>query len=171
MRSLLDPLYRLLGALGALSILATLIIEVGNIVGRQLGYSMAGVDAYAGYTLAAGSFLALAAALRHGDHIRVTLIIQRITGRPRWWIEVFCLALASLLSGYFAWFAARLVWGSYVYHDVSQNVDATPLWIPQLSMAIGLGGLFLAFLEELIQTLRTRQLPPGAASGKSTQLD
>lgn len=171
MSSVLDRLFRALGALGALFILATLIIEVVNIVGRQLGYSMAGVDAYAGYTLAAGSFLALAAALRHGDHIRVTLIIQRLTGRPRWYLEVFCLSVATLLSGYFAWFAARLVWGSYVYRDVSQNVDATPLWIPQLSMAIGLGGLFLAFGEELIYALRTRQLPPGTARSDSTLIE
>lgn len=171
MRSLLDRFFRMLGALGALFVLATLIIEVANIVGRQLGYSMAGVDAYAGYTLAAGSFLALAATLRHGDHIRVTLIIQRLTGRTRWWIEVFCLTVATLLSGYFAWFAARLVWGSYVYHDVSQNVDATPLWIPQLSMAIGLGGLFLAFLDELIHALRTGELPPIAATREPTQVE
>ncbi|MFN3564926.1 MAG: TRAP transporter small permease subunit [Burkholderiaceae bacterium] len=171
MRSLLDRLFRALGAIGALFVLATLIIEVGNIVGRQLGYSMAGVDAYAGYTLAAGSFLALAATLRHGDHIRVTLIIQRFTGRTRWWIEVFCLTVATGLSGYFAWFAAKLVWGSYVYHDVSQNVDATPLWIPQLSMAIGLGGLFLAFLEELIYALHTRQLPPSAAGAEPMQIE
>lgn len=166
MRTWLDPLYKLLGALGALFILATLLIEVVNIVGRQLGYSMAGIDAYAGYTLAAGSFLALAAALRQGDHIRVTLLIQRVTGRPRWWIEIFCLSLATFLSGYFAFFAAKLVWGSYTYHDVSQNVDATPLWIPQLSMAIGLAGLFLAFLEELVYVLRTRRLPPTRASSQ-----
>jgi TRAP-type C4-dicarboxylate transport system permease small subunit len=157
-RTWLDPLYKALGALGALFILATLVIEVVNIAGRMVGYSMAGVDAYAGYTLAAGSFLAMAAALRHGDHIRVTLIIQRLTGRPRWWVEVFCLAVATSLSGYFAYFAGKLVWGSYVFHDVSQNIDATPLWIPQLSMAVGLAALFLAFLEELIQTLRTRQV-------------
>jgi TRAP-type C4-dicarboxylate transport system permease small subunit len=164
-RSWLDPVYQGLGALGALFILATLLIEVVNIFGRLLGYSMAGVDAYAGYTLAAGSFLALAAALRHGDHIRVTLIIQRLQGRPRWWIEVFCLTVATFLSGYFAWFAGKLVWGSYVYHDVSQNIDATPLWIPQLSMAIGLAALFLAFLEALVYTLRTRRLPPQASAG------
>jgi TRAP-type C4-dicarboxylate transport system permease small subunit len=163
-RTWLDPLYKGLGALGALFILATLAIEVVNIAGRLIGYSMAGVDAYAGYTLAAGSFLALAAALRHGDHIRVTLIIQRVTGRPRWWIEVFCLGLATLLSGYFAWFAGKLVWGSYVYHDVSQNVDATPLWIPQLSMAVGLAALFLAFLEQLIITLHTRRVIASASS-------
>ena len=164
MRTLLDPLYKALGALGALFILATLVIEVVNIVGREIGYSMAGIDAYAGYTLAAGSFLALAAALRHGDHIRVTLLIQRLTGRRRWWIEVFCLAVATFLSGYFAWFAGRLVWGSYVYHDVSQNVDATPLWIPQLSMAVGLAAMFLAFLEELIETLRTGKVVTPAQS-------
>jgi TRAP-type C4-dicarboxylate transport system permease small subunit len=158
MRTWLDPLYKALGALGALFILGTLLIEVVNIAGRQLGFSMAGVDAYAGYTLAAGSFLAMAAALRHGDHIRVTLIIQRLTGRPRWWVEVFCLAVATFLSGYFAYFAAKLVWGSYSFHDISQNVDATPLWIPQLSMAVGLAALFLAFLEELIITLRTGRI-------------
>ena len=166
MRTLLDPLYKALGALGALFILATLVIEVVNIVGREIGYSMAGIDAYAGYTLAAGSFLALAAALRHGDHIRVTLLIQRLTGRRRWWIEVFCLAVATFLSGYFAWFAGKLVWGSYVFHDVSQNVDATPLWIPQLSMAIGLAAMFLAFLEELIETLRTGKVVTPAQSSQ-----
>lgn len=164
MRTWLDPLYRVLGALGALFILATLAIQVVNIAGRQVGYSMAGVDAYAGYTLAAGAFLALASALRHGDHIRVTLIIQRFEGRPRWWIEVFCLSLATYLSGYFAWFAGKLVWGSYVFHDVSQNVDATPLWIPQLSMAIGLAALFLAFLEQLIVTVVSRRVLPPAQS-------
>jgi TRAP-type C4-dicarboxylate transport system permease small subunit len=159
MRTILDRFFRLLGALGAFFICATLVIEVVNIVGRELGYSMAGADAYAGYFLAAGSFLALAYALRSGDHIRVTLILQRLHGRARWWMEVLCLVVATLLSSYFAWFAARLVWGSYTFHDISQNVDATPLWIPQLSMALGLFGLALAFAEQLFETVRTGRVP------------
>lgn len=158
MRSALDLFFKLLGALGALFILATLTIEVANIVGREFGYSMAGTDAYAGYFLAAGSFLALGYALREGDHIRVTLILQRLHGRPRWWMEVLCLSVATLLSTYFAYFAAKLVWGSYAFNDISQNVDATPLWIPQLSMAIGLFGLALAFAEQLFNTVRTGQI-------------
>jgi TRAP-type C4-dicarboxylate transport system permease small subunit len=162
MARLLGWFYGVLGALGALFILATLVIEVVNIVGRQLGASMAGTDAYAGYTLAAGSFLAMAAALRHGDHIRVTLILQRLHGRARWWAEVSCLTVATLLSGYFAWFAIRLAWGSHQYNDISQNVDATPLWIPQLSMAVGLTALAIAFAEQLWIALATRQLPPSA---------
>jgi TRAP-type C4-dicarboxylate transport system permease small subunit len=162
MRTILDRFFKLLGALGAFFIFATLLIEVVNIVGRELGYSMAGADAYAGYYLAAGSFLALAYALRSGDHIRVTLILQRLHGRARWWMEVLCLAIATLLSSYFAWFAARLVWGSYTLHDISQNVDATPLWIPQLSMALGLFGFALAFAEQLLDALRTGRVAPTA---------
>lgn len=121
---------------------------------------MAGADAYAGYFLAAGSFLALGYALREGDHIRVTLILQRMHGRARWWMEVLCLLIASALSVYFAYFSAKLVWVSYTFNDVSQNIDATPLWIPQLSMAIGLAGLALAFIEQLVITLRTGRLAP-----------
>ena len=165
MRRWLDRLYLVLGALGAMFILATLVVEVVNIAGRQLGLSMAGADAYAGYTLAAGSFLAMAATLRHGDHIRVTLLIQHLHGRARWWAEVVCLSIATVLSGYFAWFAARLVWGSYSFNDVSQNIDATPLWIPQLAMAVGLAGLFIAFAEQLVVALMTRALPDTARDG------
>lgn len=163
MRALLDLLFKVLGLLGAFFIFATLVIEVAGIILRQLGFSMAGADAYAGYFLAAGSFLALGYALRCGDHIRVTLILQRLHGRSRWWMEVLCLTVASGLSIYFAWFSAKLVWGSYAFNDISQNVDATPLWIPQLSMAIGLTGLALAFVEQLVITFRTRQLPPAVS--------
>jgi TRAP-type C4-dicarboxylate transport system permease small subunit len=161
MRRVLDRFYTALGVLGALFILATLAVEVVGIAGRELGFAMAGLDAYAGYCLAAGSFLAMAYALRRGDHIRVTLILSRLKGRARYWMEVLCLAVAAGLSGYFAWFAAKLVWGSYTYNDISQNVDATPLWIPQLSMALGLIGLAVAFAEQLVVTLRTGRLAPG----------
>ena len=160
-RSVLDPFYTALGGLGALFILATLVVEVVGIAGRELGLSMAGLDAYAGYSLAAGSFLAMPYALRRGDHIRVTLILMRLKPRPRYWMEVLCLTIASLLSAYFAFFAAKLVWGSYTFNDISQNVDATPLWIPQLTMALGLFGLAVAFAEQLFVTLRTGRFTPG----------
>jgi TRAP-type C4-dicarboxylate transport system permease small subunit len=156
-RSVLDPFYTALGALGALFILATLVVQVVGIAGRELGFSMAGLDAYAGYCLAAGSFLAMAYALRRGDHIRVTLILSRLKGRTRYWMEVLCLAVAALLSAYFAWFSAKLVWGSYAYHDVSQNVDATPLWIPQLSMALGTLVLFVALVDDLVLEIAGRR--------------
>jgi TRAP-type C4-dicarboxylate transport system permease small subunit len=159
MKTPLTPLYNLFGAIGAVFILLTLLVQVTTIVGREFGVTIAGYDSYAGYFLAAGSFFALAHTLRRGDHIRVTLILSRLHGRARLWAEIFCLAVASFLSGYFAWFSIRLAWVSYTTDDISQNVDATPLWIPQLSMALGVTALALAFIEEFIHVLRTRHLP------------
>lgn len=168
MKTLFGPFYRLLGALGALCILGVLLVQLYNIAGRVAAHASGGLidnfqldggDAYAGYLLAAGSFLTLAAALRRGDHIRVTLILNRLGGQARLHAETFCLIVAVLLSAYFTHYAARLVWGSYSFHDISQNIDATPLWIPQTSMALGLFGLTLAFCEELWFVLRHRALP------------
>jgi TRAP-type C4-dicarboxylate transport system permease small subunit len=159
MKTPLTPLYNLFGAIGAVFILLTLLIQLVSIGGRFVGVGIAGYDAYAGYFLAAGSFFALSHTLRRGDHIRVTLLIGRVSGKARVAIEIGCLGAASLLSGYFAWYAAALAWGSWAYNDVSQNVDATPLWIPQLSMALGVGALFLAFVEEFVYVLRHRHLP------------
>lgn len=148
-RRALDPVYDFLGALGAVFIALTLGIELFSIFGRLLHIGIDGYDAYAGYFLAAGSFLALAHTLRRGDHIRVTLLLGRLQGRARWGAELACLLSATVLSGYFAWFAVALAYGSWHYNDVSQNIDATPLWIPQLSMAIGVSALFVAFVDEL----------------------
>lgn len=159
MKTPLSPLYAAFGAIGALFILATLLLQLFAIFGRMAGVTLGGHDAYAGYFLAAGSFFALAYALRRGDHIRVTLIIGRLKGRARLAAEIGCLLLATLMSAYFAFHACRLAWGSWRYGDVSSEIDATPLWIPQLSMALGVTALALAFAEELLYVLRHRHLP------------
>jgi TRAP-type C4-dicarboxylate transport system permease small subunit len=165
MKTPLSPLYQAFGVIGALFILLTLLLQVFAIFGRMAGITLGGHDAYAGYFLAAGSFFTLAHALRRGDHIRVTLLLGRLSSRVRVGFEIFCLAVASFLSGYFAFYACRLAWGSWRFGDVSTEIDATPLWIPQLSMAFGVTALFLAFAEELIYVLRHRRLPPQEARG------
>jgi len=159
MKTPLSPLYLAFGVVGAVFILLTLLLQLFAIFGRVAGISLGGHDAYAGYFLAAGTFFTLAHALRRGDHIRVTLLIGRLGGAARVAVEVFCLAVATFLSGYFAWYACKLAWGSWQFGDVSTEIDATPLWIPQLSMALGVTALFLAFAEELLYVLRHRRLP------------
>jgi TRAP-type C4-dicarboxylate transport system permease small subunit len=159
MNSPLTPLYTLFGAVGALFIVLTLLIQLSAIFGRFLGFGISGHDAYAGYFLAAGTFFALAHTLQRGDHIRVTLIIGRMKGAARIRIEIFCLAVATALSGYFAFYSCRLAWGSWRFGDISTEIDATPLWIPQLSMALGVSALFVAFAEELAYVVRHRRLP------------
>ena len=149
-RRLLDRLYDLAAWLAALFMIGTLVMVLTAIAGRLLHFHVPGTDAYAGYCMAASGFLALAGTLRRGEHIRVTLFLQRLQGTPRRLAEIWCLALASLLTGYLAWFSVKLCWQSYEINDLSTGLIAIPLWIPQVGMAVGAVVLCIAVIEQLV---------------------
>ena len=141
--------YRLLLALACAGMLAAFATVSLGILARIAGWDLPGLDAYAGYAIAAALFLALPATLLQGEHIRVTLLLERLPTRWRAAFEWWCLAAAATLALYLTWFSVRLVWVSYATHDVSPAADATPLWIPQLAMALGCAGFAFGFLHAL----------------------
>ena len=57
---------------------------------------------------------------------------------------------ATLLAALAAFYSVRLAWQSRAFNDISTGNDATPLWIPQLAMAIGTLILFVAFVDEFV---------------------
>ena len=164
MRRLLNFLYNGTAVLAAVCMVALLIAVLLSIISRQMHFLISGIDAYAGYLMAAAGFLALAHTLKRGEHIRVTLLINALRGKSRKALEVWALAIALLLAALFAFYSCRLVWQSYTFNDISTSNDATPLWIPQLSMAWGTVVLAIAFLDELVLELRGQRRVP--ASGE-----
>ena len=154
MRRFLDFLYDGAAWLAALAMIGVLLMVLISILGRLLDFHLPGTDAYAGYRMAAAGFLALAHPLKKTEHIRVTLLIGRLTGGARRGLELWALTAAVLLAGLFAWFSLRLVWQSHQFNDMSTGNDATPLWIPQIAMAVGTVLLFVAFVDEWVQELR-----------------
>jgi TRAP-type C4-dicarboxylate transport system permease small subunit len=159
MRRALDLLYDGCAALAALFVLALLAAVLLSILGRQLHFNIPGIDAYAGYTMAAAGFLALAHTLKRGEHIRVTLLTGRLSGRAQRALELWALFAASLLALLWAAYSVRLAWQSYTLHDISTGSDATPLWIPQIAFAVGTSVLAIAFVDELVLEARGRRLP------------
>ena len=162
MRRLLDTLYDGAAALAALCMVGLLAMVLMSIVSRQLHFHVPGTDAYAGYLMAAAGFLALAHTLKKGEHIRVTLLLNRLQGRARRWLEIWALAAASALALLSAGYSARLVWQSRLFNDISTGNDATPLWLPQLAMAAGTAILAIAFVDELVLELRGRRVQDGS---------
>ncbi|MEO6407244.1 MAG: TRAP transporter small permease subunit [Burkholderiaceae bacterium] len=163
MRKALDALYDGAAWLAALAMVGLLAMVLLSVVSRQLHFHVPGTDAYAGYLMAAAGFLALAHTLKRGEHIRVTLLISALKGRARRALEIWALFGAVLLAGLFAWYAARLSWQSYAFHDISTGNDATPLWIPQLAMVAGTLVLLIAFIDELVLELQGRRAVPVSA--------
>jgi TRAP-type C4-dicarboxylate transport system permease small subunit len=149
-RAFLDRLYNAAGYLAALFLVGTLAMVVTGIAGRLFNFHLPGTDSYAGYCMAAAGFLALAHTLKRGEHIRVTLLIEHVGAAARRALELWSLAVAVLLAALFAFYSIRLAYQSWDFHDISTGNDATPLWIPQLTMAFGTLVLLVALVDELV---------------------
>jgi TRAP-type C4-dicarboxylate transport system permease small subunit len=165
MRRALDRLYDGCAWIAGAFMMLILANILAQVAGSYVGLYVRGTDAYAGYSMAAASFFALAHTLKCGEHIRVTLVLQRLSAPWRRRFEIGCLAVAVFLTANFAWYAWTMVVWSYQFNAVSEALDVTPLWIPQLSMAIGVSVLLVAFADELVQVLRGREpgKPPADA--------
>ncbi len=176
MRRALDRLYALSGALGAAFLVAICLIVLAQVGcnaidaaiqlfgGEPIGLVIPSYAEFAGFFLAAASFLALAYTLRAGAHIRVLLVLQRLPAGVQRAAEYWCVVVGLFVSGYFAWYAWQLVAESFEYNDMSPGIVPVALWIPQSGMALGLSVLAVAFADELVGLLRGRAPPSYAQS-------
>ena len=152
MRKALDALYLSAGILASLFLIAILGLIVVQMIARWTGEVFTGAPDYAGYAMAASSFLALAYALNAGAHIRVSLLLTAL-GRYRRFGEIWCFGLGTFLSWFFAYHAISMTYASWKWNDISQGQDATPMWIPQTLMSLGVVILAIAFADHLVRLL------------------
>lgn len=165
-RKFLDRLYLLSGAVSAgFLVLICVLVSVQvifNLITKMFGASVAltipSYAEFAGFFLAAASFLALAYTLNRGGHIRVTLVVQFLPPPVRLVLEIAALGLCAATALYATWFMARLTWDSYRFGDMSPGIIAVPIWIPQVSLTIGLGIFAIALSDLALASAIKRKL-------------
>lgn len=154
MRRFLARLYFSCGVLAAVFLVGVCLCSLYSIGGALFGYVARSADDFGGFCMAASSFLALAYTFGSGEHIRVTLVLEKLAGPPRRGLELWCLLAGAFLSGYFAWYSVKMTYLSWQLNDVSQGFVPVPLWIPQSAMALGTTVLFVAMVEKLVDVAR-----------------
>ncbi len=168
MARLVSTFYQGLLFLSCLSMVAAFCAVLLGVVAREVQWDIPGLDAYAGYAIACSLFLALPSTLRQGEHIRVTLVLDRLPERMRAGFEWVCLVLGLVIALALTWYAIRLAWVSWSTHDVSSAADATPLWMPQSGMVLGCIGFALAFGQALLMRWRGLSfIASGAEAGRT----
>ena len=157
-RNSLNKLYDAAAWAAALMMIGTLLMVVLGMVDRYVTINFRGTDMYAGYCMASAGFLALAHTLKKNEHIRVTLLLNAVPPGAKRALELWSLTAAVLLSGLFCFYAIKLSYQSWDFHDISTGNDATPLWLPQIGMAAGALVLLIAFVDELVLEWRGERL-------------
>lgn len=167
-RRALDLLYLGCGYLAAFFLAAIAVAIVFQVVGRSLGFVVDSTE-IAGFFMAASSFFALAHTFRSGTHVRVTILVEHLTGGGRLLLEAWCCLAAAAVTGFLAWHAVELAVQSHEFGDISPGLLAIPFWIPQSAMAAGLVLLVVALLDEALSVLRGRM--PAYTEGETAALD
>ncbi|MCB9959867.1 MAG: TRAP transporter small permease [Rhodospirillaceae bacterium] len=147
----LDRVYVIGAWLAGLLLIGMLGLVLYNVLSRIFAFHAGGATDVAGYVMAASSFLALAYTFRSHGHIRVSLLLQHVSASLRRTMELWCLGAMSAITGYLAFYMARLAYDNWVWGERSQGVDATPLWIPQVPVTLGAIVFAVAVLHTFLE--------------------
>src|SRR5918992_1385499 len=104
-RVFLDRLYLFSGYLAGLFLIAIFVLMLLLSGGRPFGINIPAGDDFISWCMAATAFLGLAHTFRSGEMIRVGLLIDRLQGRTRRFVELLSLTLGLAFVGFFAWHA------------------------------------------------------------------
>lgn len=154
LRRTLDRAYLVAGALGAACIALICVLMIVQTLGRQLGFPTGAINDVVSWLCAAAAFMTMAHAFKHGDFVRVTLVLEKVSAPVRRTLELACLAVAAVAVGYLAWWACRFTFESWQFNELAQGLWAIPIWIPQLSFALGSILFLVAVLDELVIVAR-----------------
>tara|TARA_B100000131_G_scaffold67358_1_gene63623 strand:- start:1720 stop:2202 length:483 start_codon:yes stop_codon:yes gene_type:complete len=150
----LNKLYRFSGYIAATFLILVAVFILIGISSRIFGFYIRGLAEYSGYCMAAASFFALAYTFVEGGHIRITLFFEKLSGLKKKIVEIWCLSVASLFSGYLAFYFIKMLIISYKFQERSEGADEILIWIPQTSVAIGSTIFFISVLHQLILIIK-----------------
>jgi len=153
-RVALDKLYLWSGYAAGFFLVTIFAIMMIMSVGREFDLNIPAGDDFASWCMAAMSFLGLAHTFKRGEMIRVGLVVEKVTGKKRWAVEMLALGIATVFTLYFSWYAVRMTYDSFRFNDMSTGVISVPLWIPQLGYCAGLVILSIALIDEMIHVVR-----------------
>ena len=149
----LKRLYKFSGYIAAFFLIFVAVFILTGIFSRIFNFYIRGLAEYSGYCMAAASFFALSYTFMENGHIRITLFLEKTSGVKKKFLELWCLSMASIFSGYLCFYFIKMLIISYKFQERSEGADEILIWIPQTSVAIGSLIFFICVLHQFILNL------------------
>ncbi|MFN5349760.1 MAG: TRAP transporter small permease [Polaromonas sp.] len=154
LREGLDAVYLASAVLGAVCVALITVLMVFQSLGREFGLNTGATNDIVSWLCAAAAFLTMAHAFKHGDFVRVTLVLENVSAPARRVLELVSLLVALVAVAYLAWWACRFTYQSFEFNELAQGLLPLPIWIPQMSFAFGSLLLLVAVLDEFVIVAR-----------------
>lgn len=110
-------------------------------------------DEYSGYLYLALVCFGFGYTFLRDGHIRITFLTAKISSKSSSLVDIFAGVVTLALLGFIFYRTILLVWDSYQTGVVSEGVSATPLFIPQLALPIGLLLFMVSVVAFIVQRM------------------
>ena len=146
----------------AYSIVFLMLLGVSQIFLRTVGYPMWGYIDFVEQSIAVFAFMGIAYCQRQGSHVRMELIIDRLTGRPRYVLEL----LATLAALFLVLVLIRYSFDHFLraWRFGDSTIDAElPVWPSKLVVPLALSLLAVRLFLEAAGFIRLVRNPQAVA--------
>jgi TRAP-type C4-dicarboxylate transport system permease small subunit len=109
---------------------------------------------FAGYGLAAMTYLALSDAMRSGSLVRVNVLLERMPAGARRALDAFCVLVTLLITLFIAYYFWLDMRRSFVREFYTESILPLPAWLPPIALVVGLAVFAIDLLLHLVLILQ-----------------
>jgi TRAP-type C4-dicarboxylate transport system permease small subunit len=154
-----EPPVRVAAGLGVLALMLLTVVDIT--VRTAAGAGVAGVIEITEVTLVVAVYLGMMTAGRDGHHIRVGLLTDRLPLEAARVLRIIGLATALVIVGWLIWTTGAKALISIETHEFRFGLISVPIWPARLAIPIGLLGLFLVLLQQVLAQIARRETTLG----------
>ena len=155
---IIDGLSYASGGLAALCLVAsTIIITEGVIARKVFGVSAVWQIEASVFLLIYACFFGASYAQMHEHHLNVDLVISHLSPRWRGLTVIIAAIVSCLICGIIAWYSWPMWWKAVIHHEHSDSLWGPPLWIPYLSLPLGMTILFLQYIVYIARKITSQK--------------
>ncbi len=148
--------------LAGATILYQALVQTAYVVARDFfGQEWRFFEEWSEYLLVFIAYFGLAYTFRAGGHIRMDMVVDHLPPRVKKGVDVIVSLLAVLIVGVMAYWSIQRIDYTWTNNVRSVWPSRMPMWIPYLSLPIG---LILLDIEVLLHIAKTVRLAVGGVS-------
>ncbi|MEO7941445.1 MAG: TRAP transporter small permease subunit [Burkholderiaceae bacterium] len=146
-----------------------MLISIGVIchmvfVRAVLGHSSIWQTEFVTFGLVAATFIGAPYILLTRGHVAVDVVPLMLQTPARRWLFVAGHLVAVVFCGFFLYASIPWWWEAFQTGQTTPSLWKARMWIPYLSVPVGLGLLCLQFLADIVMVLRHDALPFGLSA-------
>jgi TRAP-type C4-dicarboxylate transport system permease small subunit len=116
------------------------------------------------YAIVGATFIGSPYVLMHRGHVNVDILPMHSGPRFRYWLAICTSVLSLAFCAVLWWLCTRFWYEAWSLNWRSDTVWRSRLWIPYLSMPVGLGLLVLQYVVEVVCVATGRAKPFGMSA-------